>query len=75
MKGLQNIDPTTASASSNHCSTAILHTTRGTIKHNMAVKISKLADGHKVHRRARYIENSRDRKSTDSKVANKGDRK
>ena len=43
-KRLQDVDPSTTSANSNHYPIVILHTTRSMIKHNMTIKISKLAN-------------------------------
>ena len=43
-KGIQCVDSTMASASSNHHFAAILHTTRSTVKNNLTVKISKLTN-------------------------------
>ena len=49
MKRIQQVDSTMASASSKHYPAAILHTTRGTVKNNLTVKISKLANRHEAH--------------------------
>ena len=59
-KRLQSIDPTMVSANSNHCSAAILHTTRSMIKYNLAVKISELTNKHEAHEKARDMENGGD---------------
>ena len=73
-KILQNVNPTMASANSNHRPAAILHTTRSTIKDNLAVKVSKLANRHQTHGEARNMGNQRDRKNAGGEVTNGGNR-
>ena len=41
-KGVQRVDSTMAAANSNHSPAAILHTTRRTIKYNLAAEIDEL---------------------------------
>ena len=49
--------------------------TRRTIKDNLTVKVSKLANRHKAHGEARHIENRGYREGTGVKMANGGYRK
>ena len=49
-QGIQHVYSTMAVASSNHSPAAILHTTRRTIKYNLAVEIGELTHRHKTHR-------------------------
>ena len=63
-----------AAASSNHHPAAILHTTRSTIKYNLAVKVGELTNRHKAHREAGNMRNNRDIEGMGGEVTNGGDR-
>ena len=67
MKGLQCVDSTMASASSNYYPAAILHTTRSTIKDNLTVKIGELTNRHKAHKEAWHMGNRRNSERIDRK--------
>ena len=64
-----------ASANSNHCPVAIMHTIRSTIKYNLAIKIGELTNRHKAYRETWHIGNRGNREGADREVANGGDRK
>ena len=49
-KGIQRVDSTMAATSSNHSPAVIFHTTRRTIKYNLATEVGELTHRHKAHR-------------------------
>jgi hypothetical protein len=63
-----------APANSNHCPAVILHTTRRSIKNNLAIKICELANRHKAHGKTGNMGDRWDREGVGMKIASGGDR-
>ena len=74
MQGIQHVYSTMAAASSNHSPAAILHTTRRTIKYNLAAEVSELTHRHKAHRETWNMGHSGYIKGSGREMTDGGDR-